>query len=709
MMRRASALGLGLVLLLGAGVARAQPGSFPPPPAPPPPPPQLGTGSGAPIVQGSSSTSLRGRFGLEMADRLLKSTDPDEHLRGIVRAASVGTPEAMGLIIAQTDPNALARIDSRALLELARALAPFTSDDTARARLVAILGAPAPSPTGRRSGEPSAFDADGGARVALARATAARALATSSEPKALEALANAVRIGGPGQTAAAAALGVESISIPDVLPRTTPMSSVPALRALAQSGDLRSLDALQTQMAAGDIPTRAAALIALAQLGDMRVLAAARAATGEKDARLRAAAGEALVLLDAPERFQDVVILINDDATARTGIRLAERTQDANIVAALASRLAASSDPFERQSILTALGRGLTDNALKQLVVFTADPRLGGDAVQAIARSPNAGALAALEKLAGEPGKTRLAVRGYVLRALLLGARSTPLDERTRALAASANAADRAVGVFARVALGQAALDDALGDKDPTVRRAAAVASLALRGDAPAETLLRHLQSEKDEATRHVLALGLRGGDPNGTVPTLVLVDRAESGGADAPLAALALAQRKDDAQKTKLDTLLASRDPLLRLHTALGLANNEDPESVGRLAHAYRYEADVQVRRAVMRALALRKEDAPIRTETLRLAATLDPDGLVRGYADRAQKGLPIDAVPATLDVAWIRVIPAQGGAPPPLLGAYVTDAGLALPIAFDVDGFALVPSVPPGEGRLVLEPFVP
>ena len=707
-MRRASALSVGLVLLFGVGAAHAQAGAFPPPPAPPPPV----QGAGASIVQGAqngSSTSLRGRFGLEMADRLLKSTDPDERLRGIQRAAAIGSPEGMGLLISQADPNALGRTDSRALLELARALAPFTSDDTARARLVAILGAPAPSPTGRRGAEATAFDADGGARVALARATAARALATSTEPKALEALVNAARIGGPGQTAAAAALGVESISVPDVLSRTTPIASVPALRALAQSGDLRSLDALQAQLVATDIPTRTAALLALAQLGDMRVLAAARAATGEKDARLRAAAGEALVLLDAPERFQDVVILINDDATARTGIRLAERTQDANIVAALASRLAASSDPFERQSILTALGRGLTDAALKQLVLFSADPRLGGDAVQAIARSPNAGAMAALEKMALEPGKARLAVRGYVLRALLLGARSTTLDERARAMAASPNAADRAVGVFVRVALGDEVLDDALSDKDPGVRRAAAVASLALRGDAPAETLLRHLQSEKDEATRHVLALGMRGGDPNSTVPTLVLVDRAESGGADAPLSALALAQRKDDAQKKKIDTLLTSRDPLLRLHTALGLASNEDPESVGRLAHAYRYESDVQVRRAVVRALALRREDAPIRTETLRLAATLDPDGLVRRYADRAQNGLPIDAVSATLDVAWIRVIPAQGGAAPPLLGAYVTDDGLALPIAFDADGFALVPSVPPGEGRLVLEPFVP
>ena len=708
MMRRASALGLGLVLLLGVGVARAQPGgfgSFPPPPAPPPP--QQGSGASPGVVQGGAPTNLRGRFGLEMADHLMKSADADERLRGIQRAAAIGTPEAMGLLIGQADPNALGRTDSRALLELARALAPFTGDDVARSRLVAILGAPAPSPA--RRGELVTESVDAGARVALARATAARALAISTEPKALEALANAARLGGPGQTAAAAALGVESISVVDVLPRTTPLASVPALRALAQSGDLRSLDALQLQLGAADVPTRAAALLALAQLGDMRVAAFARAAMGEKDARLRAAAGEALVLLDAPERFDAVAHLVNDDATARTGIRLAERAQDTNVVGALATRLAVSSDPFERQSILTALGRGLTDKALSELVKYAADPRLDGDAVQAIARSPNAGAIAALEKLVQTPGKARLAVRGYVLRALLLGARSAPLDERTRALAASASAADRAVGGFARVALGDAPLDDALGDKDPMVRRAAAVASLALRGQAPAQTLLRHLQGEKDEATRHVLALGMRNGDPNGSVPTLILVDRAESGGADAPLSALALAQRKDDAQKKKLDTLLAARDPLLRLHVALGLAMNEDPESVGRLGNAFRYETDVQVRRAIVRSLALRKEDAPIRTEILRLAATLDPDGLVRGYADRAQKGLPIDAVPATLDVAWIRVIPAQGGAPPPLLGAYVTDTGLALPIAFDADGFALVPSVPPGEGRLVLEPFVP
>ncbi len=702
------------VAVLGTGsVAGAQP--YYPPPVPPPPPQGFGGASLRPPVMGDAPSNLRGRFGIDVADRLMHG-ESDDRIRGIRRAAAMGTPEAISLLAnGPIDPMTIGRTDSRALLELARALAHFTTDEAVRARLLSIVQAPVPS--GR------ALDVDAVPRVALARATAARALATSTDHTARESLLQTARAGGPGQPAALAALAAFGISYYDEATlRSVPVASPTHARALAQSADLRVLDALRAQVGASDPTTRAAALVALAQLGDMRILQpppprtdgtrdpdAVTAAFGEKDARLRAAAGEAFVLLDAPQRFGAVTLLVADDATAKAGIRLAERAQNADVVKALAARLAASRDLVERRACIAALGHGLTDDALKVVVSFAADRDLAGDAAHAMARSPNAGALAALEKLAGT--NPRLAVRGYALRVLVRGGRSSVLDDKMRTLAGSKDAADRSVGRAARVALGDEGLDAALADSDPRVRRVVAVAALGLRAQSPAAVdaaLLAAYGKEADAATKRVLSLGLLGGDPDGRVPTLALVDRAEAGGADAPLAAMALAGRKDDAQKHKVELLLASRDPLVRLHAARGLARSELPESTGMLAEAYRFETDVLVRRELVRALAA-KAAAPVRAEVLGLAATLDPDGIVRDVAARALANAPSPGDAMLRDTAWIHVTTPDGSAAPVLVGAYVTSEGAVLPIAFDADGYAIVPGVSAGEGRLVLEPSIP
>jgi len=60
---------------------------------------------------------------------------------------------------------------------------------------------------------------------------------------------------------------------------------------------------------------------------------------------------------------------------------------------------------------------------------------------------------------------------------------------------------------------------------------------------------------------------------------------------------------------------------------------------------------------------------------------------------------------------VGFVRVTTDTGAAPTttPMLASYVTAEGIAIPIAFDADGYALVPGIPPGDGRLVLAPVVP
>ena len=87
--------------------------------------------------------------------RLMRSSDANERLRGIERAASTHTTEALTLLERATraslagegldprmPPDGVARSDPRALLAAVRGLAAW-DDDRARAALRAVVGAPA--------------------------------------------------------------------------------------------------------------------------------------------------------------------------------------------------------------------------------------------------------------------------------------------------------------------------------------------------------------------------------------------------------------------------------------------------------------------------------------------------------------------------------------------------------------------------------------
>jgi hypothetical protein len=136
--------------------------------------------------------------------------------------------------------------------------------------------------------------------------------------------------------------------------------------------------------------------------------------------------------------------------------------------------------------------------------------------------------------------------------------------------------------------------------------------------------------------------------------------------------------------------------------------------DAVGYLATAYSYEADPSVRRALVRAVVARTGDdaaAPAREATLHMAARLDPDPVARFVAARAlsERAAPL-AAPTVTEVAWLRALTVDGSAPPTgLVGALRRADDLAIPVAFDDDGFALVPGTPPGEAHLVLAPRLP
>lgn len=703
-----------LAVLLGAAHANAGPDD------------DDGAGGG-----GRTWKRLRDRYGAVVAARLVESSEVEERARGLERAASVAAPlageacakdprppqcdeakRAFDVLVEAAKPSGAVHGDARIAIIAARALAPFCAQAPAVEALGALLDLPAPAPG------PDRGAGDALLQAGLARQLAAMALATCGTKRATDQLVFTARKQGIGQLAAVDALAATGQAVWS--PSSPPPSSPLVVRAMVESGDLRALDALRACARAGEPGLRAACMVALGELGDGRVAELAMAGLGERDARLRTAAAEALVLVDASPRFRAVEALVSDDVTAAAGIRLAHRAQDAGVVKALAQR-AQGADLGMRRAVVAALGRGTATEAVQALAALAADRSLEAEVFHAIARSPSDAALPALVR-AIEPcppqratkdcaairgARRRLVARAYVVRALSRGERSGELDDLLAELARAADARDRAVGVAARVALGQASVAAALADSDPSVRRAAAVAAGADPGARAA--MLERFAIETDPRTRIVLAGALLGGDP-GFLPTLELVLRAESGEPDAGIAAETVAARGDELLAEKVDRWLASPLPVLRAHVARGLGRSKDRRALGKLLAAYEFETEPTVRRAILEAIAERGDvTAPLARMMLARAARLDPDAVARGAARRALAGLPARAPHVVREVAWLRVVAPYAGDVPPLSAALVRSDGLAQPIAFDDDGFAIVPGIPPGPTQLVFAPAVP
>jgi HEAT repeat protein len=170
----------------------------------------------------------------------------------------------------------------------------------------------------------------------------------------------------------------------------------------------------------------------------------------------------------------------------------------------------------------------------------------------------------------------------------------------------------------------------------------------------------------------------------------------------------MAIARRDDPSLASDVSALLAGPDPLVRAHTARGLGESTAPAASGLLAEAYSFEGDAFVRRAVLGAAGERPRQEST-DEALELAAQLDPDPMARELARRALRG-GASAAASVPEVAWMQVVPAERATlPADLEGVVVESDGLAMPVAFDEEGFALLPGVPPGECRLRLAPSVP
>jgi HEAT repeat protein len=666
----------------------------------PPPPPAI-----------TPSLGLRDHFGVDLASRLLRSPDTSDVLRGLERAAAIGSPEAISLILhAAKERERPFGPDTRALLVTVRGLAEATGQSEARAFLkdgvlnLAIHQRPASSTT-----EPDTLDEDRDKRMALARSEAAFALATSADPAALDALLVVARDPGPGQAAAMEAI----VAFPPerVAAIGTGALSPALLHLAAEMGDLRALDAVRAALHASDAPTRAAALDAVSEMGDARAIGDARKLLKDSEPLVRAAAGRALARLGAPDRWRATEALVGDDETAIDGVRAAMRGGDEGVAKALAARVKASSEPELRTLAIAALGRAEADEAVEALAELVKDKILEGDAAAALARSPNPKAEVAIQSLLLTEATRRLGARAYVMRARTRDHEEEWGTNVLVALAESRDPRDRAVGQGGLVLLGKRDATPALEDPDASVRRVVATAATVDRRPQTQRALLSLSRGEPDSLVRKVEWAALLSGDDEGRIPTTRLAERAALGESDAPVAAMALAARSDEDDRAKIDLLLGSTDPVLRAHAARGLGNSAANDATGRLAHAFAFEVDPLVRRAIVEALASRMEDAdaPARRQVLRSSAHLDPDGAVRDAARRALAGLPLARPSANTEIAWIRLSSIDGGPPSASQGGLLLRSdGTAVPIAFDAEGYALVP-IPPGEARLLLETRLP
>ncbi|MBI4700382.1 MAG: HEAT repeat domain-containing protein [Deltaproteobacteria bacterium] len=711
----ALAAALALAALGGAPAAWAQPGPVPP-----------GRSGRLPITLGhlsdpeeesgessSRQPSLRERLDVRRGLGLLAAGRFEERARGIARLGAAGTPEAAEALVTAMAAGSAVRTDPRTRLAAVRALAPYARQGPVVQILVEVLGADA-------GGEPES------PVEALARATAAMALARGGEEQAVTALVGALAGGGRAAEPARLALlayppaQVAAFSGPPGSARSgRPLS--PALSALlGEIGDVRALGMLRRELGREDERVRGAAAVALARLGDGSIAPAVRAWLGSRRPALVRAAAEALALLGAPEATAATAALLRATGTREAGLHLAAIAPSPALGLLLAQIASAASAQEQRTLAVVALGRAGGEPAVAALARLLADEALSRQAALALATSADAAAGLALGLALGRAAGTarRTLLRAGVVRALERAERVAGIEAALEAALGSAAPADRAVGAFGLAALGVRQVRELVGSAHPEVRFAAARAALAL-GPAEIQSVAGLLgepagdaEPAEDATVAEVAGLAslLATGD---ALPSSLLARWAELGGPAAPLAARELAARDPAPFRPRLRALLAGTDPLVRAHVAMGLGTSEQPDAASLLADAYRFEPEPLVRRALVRALGERQVGRGERfgRPPLQLAAALDPDAQVRAVARAALVGrsVPRRRVPAGSHVAWIALRPSEqaGGKPgagqagraAPAFGRLVRADGLCLPVVADPDGELLVGGIEPGE----------
>lgn len=634
--------------------------------------------------------SLRSSIGIGAAKPLLRAEASEARQRAFERLGNAGTARALELLARALDIGGAAR-DARERLAVVRALAPHAAEPTAQDALIRALGG-----IEDRSGE----------RDRWVEQTAALALAASHHPLGLAALARALRQPGRASDAAKTALTAHPPARIEPLLLALGAPTPALVELLGELGDSRARPLVERLAQKSPAHLQAPALEALARLDRPRAVELARANFGViGDARVRAACASVLAVAGTTDAGTAVAALLAEPATQGLALDIALAAPSPALGAALA---AARLEPDYTDRLLAALGRAGGTAALTRLERALGEPDNAWSAAYALALSPDTDADAVLERALARPALRRDAARAVVLRAVGRGRRVSGLDSALETLARG-DATDRAAATWCQVVLEPARAGSALTSSDPSIVRAAARQAFTPE---LAKLAAQRLAGEKNGELRAILATSLADAAAADLVPTATLVELFERHGPESYLALYALARRDDEALRPRLLELLASGDPSLRQHAALGLGASAEASVVGLLAGAYRFELEPRVRRALVAALAGRSERAA--ASALELAAAFDPDTEARTLARRALERRapstsphPTPPPPPDDAGAWIRVLPPRAGVPPVAL--LTTASGLSLPLAADADGSVTVAGLSPGNVSVMLLTTVP
>jgi hypothetical protein len=155
------------------------------------------------------------------------------------------------------------------------------------------------------------------------------------------------------------------------------------------------------------------------------------------------------------------------------------------------------------------------------------------------------------------------------------------------------------------------------------------------------------------------------------------------------------MAARNEPRYRDLVTDFLAQGERWLKSHVAIGLGAADETATTAILVEAYRFETDPDTRRSVILGLASREGAA--RRQTLRRAATLDPDVGARSAARLVLEGVRIGVDAVGNGTAWL-ALESAGGVRPPASAAILTAAGLALPVIPEPDGTIVLLGLPAG-----------
>jgi HEAT repeat protein len=472
---------------------------------------------------------------------------------------------------------------------------------------------------------------------------------------------------------------------------------------LERLGDQRAIGPLRDLVVEAPAAVQAHAAVALAKVGDPETVELARYwMSGNNGHAQHKAAAQILALARAPGWVDAVRSLLDDPSTHDDGLKLAAQAPHRKLVSSLAKALERSTSPDRTRLVLTALARAGSPQAMSILARTLKDKDLGPAAAYALALSPVAGATQILARALGETATSAIAARASVVRMKVMGHAVPSLEPTLKRLLASTDGGARAAGAWGFAVVEPSTLPGLLKSDDPIVVCSAARALLTAHADARAVAAQR-LSVEQSTRMRTALALGLIFDDMADGVPTAILAELVDGGGAEAPLALYRLVARRDALAQEYSAELRDSPDPLWRAHLVLGWGLLDDPSVVGKLDNAYATEAEPAVRHAIVTALGLHTARTP--SGTLSQAMALDPDEDVRRAARWAKLGhwLRGSLHPGVADSsAWIQVRPTV----PTWQGRSViqltASSAMALPFVPDPDGLVVIVGLPVGPIRI-------